>query len=209
MTGMGPDLLYVDSTEELIRESTAMAANPGRGGRPRQSRRMEQFEYAPYAGWERVLFRTAVVRSADWRPTDVGPRVERSSDLLPLCRHLMVLDHERLVIFCLDAKDRVTAIHEASVGGLHGTAALPADIGRVPVLLDAAGAIIVHNHPSGDPQPSPDDIRMTLATADMFQALDIRFLDHMIVAGRQLGAEDLPHYYSMAAEAVGPWAPGR
>lgn len=205
---MGPDLLYTESTDELVRQSTPLHQNPARrGGRPRKLRRLEQFEYAPYAGWERVLMRTAVVRSSDWREGDVGPRIHTGEQIVPLCRHLGRLDHERIVVFALDAKQRVIAIHEASVGGLHGAAAMPADIGRVPVLLDAKGVIMVHNHPSGDPSPSPDDIHMTINIAGMFEIVGIFFQDHVIVAGRLFGAPSGPEYYSMADAGIGPWGP--
>ena len=60
-----------------------------------------------------------------------------------------------------------------------------AEIFRPAILVNAAGIIIAHNHPTGDPTPSPQDIQLSQAVSQAGQQLDIRLLDHLIIAGGQ------------------------
>jgi DNA repair protein RadC len=102
---------------------------------------------------------------------------------------LCTLDHEELWLLSLDARNGLRSARRVAQGGLHGCALSPADVLR-PALQDAASAIVlVHNHPSGDPNPSGADIEMTRALARACQVLGLLFLDHVIVA--RDGAESL------------------
>lgn len=58
-----------------------------------------------------------------------------------------------------------------------------AELFRDAVRLNASGVILIHNHPSGDPTPSPDDLRLTAEALAAGRLLDIQLLDHLIVAG--------------------------
>lgn len=92
------------------------------------------------------------------------------------------LDHEEVWLLCLDAKNALRSARRIAQGGLHGCALRPADVLR-PALEDAAsGIVLVHNHPSGDPNPSAADIDMTQALLEACQILGVYLLDHVIVA---------------------------
>lgn len=96
--------------------------------------------------------------------------------------HLVGLEHEEVWVLALRSNRRVDAEWCVARGGLHGCGLLPADVLR-PVLRCAASAfILVHNHPSGDPTPSQDDVVMTRALAQACSAVGLTLIDHVIVS---------------------------
>ncbi len=95
---------------------------------------------------------------------------------------LAVLDHEEVWLLCLDGRNGLKSARRIAQGGLHGCALGPRDVLR-PALRDGASAIVlVHNHPSGDPAASPEDVQMTRALADACETVGVALLDHVIVA---------------------------
>jgi DNA repair protein RadC len=95
---------------------------------------------------------------------------------------LLPLDHEEMWLLSLDGRNALTSCRRVGQGGLHGCALTAKDILR-PALRDGASSIVlVHNHPSGDPTPSTEDIRMTRAITSACVAVGLPLLDHVIVA---------------------------
>src|SRR5690606_1087731 len=68
------------------------------------------------------------------------------------------LDQEHLRVICLDTKNRVQKIHTVYVGSLNTSMVRIGEIFKEAVRLNSASIIVVHNHPSGDPTPSPEDV---------------------------------------------------
>lgn len=96
--------------------------------------------------------------------------------------HLVGLEHEEVWVLAMKASRRVEAEWCVARGGLHGCGLLPSDVLR-PVLRCAASAfILVHNHPSGDPTPSQDDVLMTRALQQACLTVGITLVDHVIVS---------------------------
>lgn len=92
------------------------------------------------------------------------------------------LEYEEVWVLPLRTNQRTIAEWCVGRGGVHGCGLLPADILR-PVLRCAAGAfILVHNHPSGDPRPSRDDVAMTEALHRASLAVGVTLIDHVIVS---------------------------
>lgn len=90
-------------------------------------------------------------------------------------------DVEHLVVLLLNKKNEIMRIHNVSQGGLDSTVASPREVLR-PALRDGAAAVIVcHNHPSGDPAPSRDDIALTKRLAEAAELLGLQLLDHIIL----------------------------
>jgi len=90
--------------------------------------------------------------------------------------------HERFIVVLLDTKNRVIRDVEVAMGGLASSPALPRDVFRYAVTEPASAVIFVHNHPSGDPKPSQDDLALTRRLSEAGDVLGIRVLDHVIVA---------------------------
>jgi len=89
---------------------------------------------------------------------------------------------EEFHIVCLDVKNRVIGVHRISVGCLDRSLVHPREVFR-PAIQDAAKSILlVHNHPSGDPTPSADDLSLTERLQDAGKTLGIGIVDHIIVA---------------------------
>jgi DNA repair protein RadC len=92
------------------------------------------------------------------------------------------LEHEEVWLVSLDGCGGLRGARRIAQGGLHGCALTPQDVLR-PAVRDAASTmVLVHNHPSGDPTPSGDDVEMTRAIESAAHVLGIRLLDHVIVA---------------------------
>lgn len=95
---------------------------------------------------------------------------------------LGVLEHEEVWLLSLDGKYGLKSARRIAQGGLHGCALLTRDV-LSPALRDGASAIVlVHNHPSGDPSPSPEDIAMTRAVRAAGALVGIPLIDHVVVS---------------------------
>ena len=95
---------------------------------------------------------------------------------------LRLLEHEVFLVLALDCKHRVLGEHAVAVGGACTVDVLPRDVFG-PALREAAvAAILVHNHPSGDPNPSGADEGVTRRLAAAGDLLGVKVLDHIIVA---------------------------
>lgn len=87
-------------------------------------------------------------------------------------------EHFKTVL--LNAKNDVIKVVDVSSGGLDSALALPRDVFRQSIRDGAVAVIVCHNHPSGDPEPSNDDIALTKRLAESAALLGIRLLDHLI-----------------------------
>lgn len=90
-------------------------------------------------------------------------------------------DREHFMVVCLDTKNRPTSINMCHVGGLNASLAHPREVLKTAVLSNAASVLLAHNHPSGDPTPSPEDIEVTRRIAQAGEIMGIEVLDHLIV----------------------------
>jgi DNA repair protein RadC len=106
-------------------------------------------------------------------------------------QRLMTSQVERFLVISVDAKNRARAEREVARGGRTTCQVDPAEVFRLLVSESASGAIFVHNHPSGDPDPSPQDLELTQRLVAAGALLDIRILDHVIVgSGRYTSLRD-------------------
>jgi DNA repair protein RadC len=93
------------------------------------------------------------------------------------------LPQEVFLVLGLDAKNTVLEDLEISRGTLTGVDVHPRDVFRPLIRMSAAAAIVAHNHPSGDPQPSQEDIELTRRLRQAGDVIGIPILDHIILAG--------------------------
>lgn len=90
-------------------------------------------------------------------------------------------DKEHFVVVALDAKHRPLAWQVVSVGTVSTTIVRPAEVFRIPVMVQASAIVCAHNHPSGDATPSPDDIAVSRRLKGIGEVLGIPLLDHVVV----------------------------
>ena len=106
-------------------------------------------------------------------------------------RPLMASRVERFVLIAVDSKNRPRAEREVARGGRTTCQVDPAEVFRLLIAESASGAIFLHNHPSGDPSPSPQDLELTERLTAAGSLLDIRILDHLIIGnGRYTSLRD-------------------
>jgi DNA repair protein RadC len=102
---------------------------------------------------------------------------------------LGTLEHEEVWLLSLDGRYGLKSARRIAQGGLHGCALLTRDV-LSPALRDGASAIVlIHNHPSGDPTPSAEDIAMTRAVRVAGELVGVPLIDHVVVA--RTGARSL------------------
>ena len=99
--------------------------------------------------------------------------------------HLQALladyEHEVFALLMVDSKHRVLAFKELFRGTLDAASVYPREVVKLCLEHNAAAAILVHNHPSGDPEPSQADLTLTRKLKDALILVDIRTLDHIVV----------------------------
>lgn len=91
------------------------------------------------------------------------------------------LEVEHLRVMLLDTRNQVIRITQVYVGSLNASLIRVGEVFRDAVRANAASVIVVHNHPSGDPSPSPEDIVVTQEIVSSGKLLDIEVLDHIII----------------------------
>lgn len=126
------------------------------------------------------LGRRLQVASPEDRPTIKSP-----ADAANLLSEMSVLEQETMRTILLDTKNRVLAMPTVYRGSLHTTVVRVTELFREAVRQNCAGLIIAHNHPSGDPTPSPEDIAVTAEIVKAGKILDIDVLDHLVIGAGQ------------------------
>jgi DNA repair protein RadC len=101
-------------------------------------------------------------------------------------RHLAGRRKEHFVTLLLDSRHRVIRVAEVSVGSLEASIVHPRETFLEAITAGAAAVILAHNHPSGDPTPSPEDLKLTRRLIEAGKLLGIPVLDHLII-GREGG----------------------
>jgi DNA repair protein RadC len=117
---------------------------------------------------------------ADWpsaRWTIRGPHDVADRLVLQMGR----LEREELRAVLLDTKNHVLRVTTVYQGNVSSSLVRVGELFRDAVRLNAAGVILVHNHPSGDPTPSPDDLHLTAEALAAGRLLDIQLLDHLVI----------------------------
>jgi DNA repair protein RadC len=111
------------------------------------------------------------------------PVINAPNDLVPLLKpELEKLDHETFSVALLNTKNELLRIVPVSQGTLSGSLVHPRETFRTAIAEGCYSVILVHNHPSGDPEPSQEDIAVTRNLADAGHIIGIRVLDHIIIA---------------------------
>ena len=110
------------------------------------------------------------------------PAIHSPADAAGLLQYEMsVFTQEHLRVINLDTRNRVINIENVYIGTLNSSTVRVGELFRSAIQHSAAAVILVHNHPSGDPTPSPEDVHLTRTVVQAGRLLDIEVLDHIIL----------------------------
>lgn len=110
------------------------------------------------------------------------PAIHSPADAAALVQvEMSGLPQEHLRVINLDTRNRVINIEKLYVGSLNASTVRVGELFRPAIARNAAAVIILHNHPSGDPTPSPEDVSLTRAAVQAGKLLDIEVLDHVVI----------------------------
>ncbi len=137
------------------------------------------------------LGRRLTLESPEERPTINSP-----ADAAALVQYEMsALEQEHLRVLLLDTRNHVLDVVEIYRGSVNMSQIRVGEIFKAAIRRNATAVIVVHNHPSGDPTPSPDDVAVTRAFVQAGKLIDVDVLDHLIIG--------LGKYVSMKERGLG------
>ena len=113
-------------------------------------------------------------------------RVSDPSSAVDLVRDFIASsDREKLIAVYLNTKNEPVSIQTISIGTLDASLVHPREVFKGAILSNAASIILAHNHPSGNPEPSRDDIEVTKRIVEASKIIGISMMDHLIVCDSQ------------------------
>lgn len=124
-------------------------------------------------------------RRAQQRPEGPSP-IRGPEDVLAQFRDLAGARKEHFAVLLLNARHEFQSREIVSVGSLNASIVHPREVFLPAILHTAASVVLVHNHPSGDPEPSEEDLSITRRLVEVGELVGIQVLDHVIVAERGL-----------------------
>ena len=124
-------------------------------------------------------------------PTE-RPSIHSPDDAFAILQpFLQSIEHEELWVLNLDTRNRVKSLTKLYQGSVNSSQVRVGEVFRQAIIDAAPHIVIAHNHPSGDPAPSPEDVALTRAIIQAGQLLDIDVLDHIVVgAGRYVSLKE-------------------
>jgi DNA repair protein RadC len=101
---------------------------------------------------------------------------------------MALLDQEHLRVLLVNTRNQVMTVSEVYKGNVSSSLVRTAEVFREAVRQNAPSIIVVHNHPSGDPAPSPDDVALTKTLRQAGDVLQIELLDHIVIGDRRFAS---------------------
>ena len=125
-----------------------------------------------------------------------GERVRTPEDVYRVCSDIAQLAQESFHVLALDSKNRLINRHLITLGLADASLVHPREVFRAAIAEDggAFALVLTHNHPSGDPTPSAEDLRITRQLIEAGKIVDIKVLDHVVI-GRPVDGS--PAFLSM------------
>ncbi len=132
----------------------------------------------------RTYLREVEIRYKKRRVKDSSPAgksVDGPEKIAELFHELQRASKEKLITISLDAKTKIICFEVISIGSVDSVYARPAEVVRASIMVNAYSVIVVHNHVSGDPSPSPADEKFTKDLKLVIDALGMKFFDHVVI----------------------------
>jgi len=123
---------------------------------------------------------------------DERPAIRSPGDAAALIQYEMsAFEQEHLRVILLDTRNRVLGWRDVYRGSLNASQVRVGELFKYAIRKNSAAVIVAHNHPSGDPTPSPDDVAVTRAIVQAGKLLDIEVLDHLVIGrGRYVSLKE-------------------
>lgn len=144
-------------------------------------------------------YSTAIVQLPLVREMETWTLVRTPEDTARICHDMRDLAQETFQVLTVSAKNTILNRVMVGLGILDGCMVHPREVFRNAILENAAGLVLIHNHPSGDPEPSSDDTRVTKNLIDAGRIIGIKVLDHVIIGRPQNGSKG---YFSFRASGL-------
>ncbi len=120
--------------------------------------------------------------------------IKSPCDIARLAREVLEMHEmaeENFIILCLNTKNKIAGVHTVSIGSLNASIVHPREVFKAALLNNASGIICLHNHPSGDPAPSREDIEITHRLVNAGNILGVNVLDHVVIGdGRYISLKE-------------------
>jgi len=115
-------------------------------------------------------------------PVEERQAIQSPAEAAELVQYEMAgLQQEHLRVILLDTRNRLITVENLYVGSLNSSTVRVGELFRTAIQRSAAHIILAHNHPSGDPTPSPEDVNLTRSAVQAGKLLDIEVLDHLVI----------------------------
>jgi DNA repair protein RadC len=131
-----------------------------------------------------ILATIEIAKRLNKATVEVQPVVKSTADAAQLVSDMAHLHQEQVRVILLNTHQQVIAIPTVYMGTVNASMIRVAEIYREAILRNSPAVILAHNHPSGDPTPSPEDVELTRILRSAGKLLDIQLLDHLIIAQR-------------------------
>ena len=182
-----------DDPRSVVREPALAHPDVHRSGTARGAYRDALFSGVP-------LYTTRLVRERTFTfPTRDQVRSPADAAAV-LAEYFSDRDREEFVVVFLDTANTLTGLHVASVGGLAASIVEPRQVFKAAVLANAAAILVAHQHPSGNPEPSREDVAVTRQLVEAGKVMGIPVHDHLIITDR--GEDGRPCYTSLAERGL-------
>jgi DNA repair protein RadC len=142
---------------------------------------LEQIRGLGTAKAAQVLAAIELGRRASSRSTSDRPLIQSAADAADLVSDMAALTQEHVRVILLDSGRRVIATPTVYIGTVNASVLRVPEIFREAIARNSPAIVLAHNHPSGDPAPSPEDVEMTRVLNAAAHLLDIALVDHIII----------------------------
>ena len=139
-------------------------------------------EKKPEAILHGLRLKVELIRNGNYHQ---GPIIKCSQDAAEMMQHLSRKDREYFICIHLNTRNIVVGIETVAIGALNVCGIYPREVFKAAIINSAAGVILVHNHVSGDPLASEDDIEITKRLVEAGKIVGIEVTDHIIIAGEK------------------------
>lgn len=119
-------------------------------------------------------------------PKWVSKRYTAPCQIFEIFKYLRLEAKEHFIVLHLDGKNRIVCYDPVSVGSLNQSIVHPREVFKTACLSSAAAILLIHNHPTGDPDPSREDLEITRRLREAGDLLGIKVLDHIIIGDSYL-----------------------